>query len=894
MFINDSKQKIDKHRKIVIDFLNSNRYINNNELKPTHQSWGSILQGNFYIEKQKIKEFMKLYSDAIIEGVDNFSILEVQKEYSSIIIDIDLKVPLNDYNYNDRLYDNELILNIIKKYLLVINKYFKISKECQIFLFEKQKMTDIGEIYKDGFHIIFPDLSITKEKRHLIRHEVVKLCEEENTFEKYLDSADTIIDKAVVSSNGWFLYGSKKPEGQHYKITKSYDINLNELYNSEYDINETSIDKLIKYFSFYSSSKYSKRNGTILNDIYTESDINAEINKTGINMKNKNEINENNDVKDDFIRLLTNYVSLLSMERASSYTDWLNVGLSLYNTDSKLLYLWIEFSRKCEKKFKQGDSQGNCHKYWNTFKTQPNTNLLTYRSIFYWARYDSPKEYMLLKEEEFQKVLKKSLDNNTFTVAKAFQERYSERFICSLPSKNIWYEFIETQHKWVEMADASTLMILLSEDFANEYYKEIGKYILKITKLTGYEREECNKKIDKLNKIKDNLQDITYKKKIVEECKYLFLDQKFEEKLDNNPNLIGCNNGVYDLSAGVFRDGRYDDYLSFSTKNDYKKFSENMPYLKEFQEFMCQIQPNESVKNYLEISTALCLSGETKEEKANILTGSGSNGKSVFIDIIKEAFGDYYIPCDISLITRKRGQSNETSPEKVKMKGKRFAVFQEADEGEKINVGIFKEMTGGDIIIARDLFKGAKQMLEFKPQFKIFLTCNNLPTVQSTDDGTWRRLRVIPFNSKFTNNPIKNNEFPINTKLKHQIRFWGATVLSYFINIFNTKYKNINYLEEPNEVIISTNQYKSENDFCTDYLLNNIIQTNDINDKIGIETLYNSFVLWYKGSNNPQKLFKKNEIIKAANILFNDPINKYYVKIKFQQNSDVEINDLDK
>lgn len=911
MFINDNKKKdkhtnlsndysdnkiLDKHRNLVINYLNNYRNNNNSESKILIRSWGSILQGTFYIDKEKYKEFINLYSEAIIAGVNNFSLLEIQKEYSSILIDIDLKTPPNN-NLDNRLYDNNLILNIIKKYIFIINKYFNIlnKDKCQIFIFEKEKVTDGGDIYKDGFHIIFPDLCIDISKRNLIRYEVVKLCEEENTFDQYLDSANIIIDQSVVSRNGWFLFGSFKPGGQPYKITKSYDMNLNELFNCNNDINDSPIDKLIKYFSFhYSSTKYSKKNATPLNNNYTESDINANINKTNINSKLKsNDINEYTEQKDDIIRIITIYISLLSNDRAYNFTDWINVGLALYNTDPNLLYLWTEFSKKSEKQFKKGDGQGNCHKFWNTFKTPTNVNLITYKSLGYWAKQDSPKEYELFKEEEFQKVLKKSLDNNTFTVAKAVYEKYSDRFVCSSPSKNIWHEYKQSEHKWFEMADASTIMILLSEDFANEYYKEIGKLITKVTTLSGYERDECNKKIDKLNKIKDNLQDINYKKKIVEECKYIFLDQKFEEKLDSNPNLIGCKNGVYDLCAGVFRDGRYDDFISFCTKNDYKKFSENMPYFKEFNEFMNQIQPVNQVREYLEILTASCVSGETKEEKIPILTGSGSNGKSVFIDIIKESLGDYYIPCDISLITRKRGQSNQTSPEKVKMKGKRFGVFQEADEGEKINVGILKEMTGGDTIIARDLFKGAKQMIEFKPQLKFFLTCNQLPTVPSTDDGTWRRIRVIPFNSKFINNPTKNNEFPINTKLKNQIKFWGPTVLSYLIHIYNVKYKNMNYLEEPEQVLISTNEYKSENDYCTEYLLNCVIKTEEPTDKIGIETLCNSFNNWYKLSNNPHKIFKKPEIIKAATNLFGNPINKFYIKIKFLQHNNEIINDLD-
>ena len=65
--------------------------------------------------------------------------------------------------------------------------------------------------------------------RHLIRQYVVNLCTDENIFETFLETPDKIIDKAVVSSNGWFLYGSKKPGGQMYKLSQVYNYNLEKI-----------------------------------------------------------------------------------------------------------------------------------------------------------------------------------------------------------------------------------------------------------------------------------------------------------------------------------------------------------------------------------------------------------------------------------------------------------------------------------------------------------------------------------------------------------------------------------------------------------------------------------------------------------------------------------------
>ena len=104
-------------------------------------------------------------------------------------------------------------------------------------------------------------------------------------------------------------------------------------------------------------------------------------------------------------------------------------------------------------------------------------------------------------------------------------------------------------------------------------------------------------------------------------------------------------------------------------------------------------------------------------------------------------------------------------------KGKRFLVFQEPEDDDKIHVGHMKELTGNDKISARALFK---EPIEFYPQFKTILTCNKLPFIPSNDGGTWRRLRVLEFLSKFVDNPEAPNEFKIDTKLKEKIKEWDT------------------------------------------------------------------------------------------------------------------------
>lgn len=858
-----------KARKRLLEFLDKNRYNEEDHPAPTHRSYG-LFNGNFFLDKEKRRDFMRLYIEAIENNVNDLSILEVQKEYSTILVDIDLEIPKEDYK-GGRLYDNDLVLNIINKYITSINTYLDISKsDVKVLFLEKENLVEKEFNYRDGFHLFFINICANPKIRHLIRHKVVDMCNNEGTFEGFTNGADKIIDKAVVSSNGWFLYGSCKPNSVPYVLSKMYNSDLHITYNHKkakfYKGDKTEegvypIDQLIEYMSLQ-GNMYSKKKRTQLLDCCNDSDVSAECERLGITsmVKSENKLFNGTSEKDEEIRKAITYVNMLSQVRTEDYHDWLRVGLALHSVDESLLVAWIDFSKKCARKYKEGE----CEKIWRTMKNKTaNGNMLTIRSLAYWAKQDDPKQYDAFIKEEIKSNMKKGLDGNTYYLAKCIHAKYSDKFVCSSVSKNIWWEF--RHHRWVKIDDAYTLKNLLSEDFANEYNREIAELSIKLTTTSkDFDRDEIHQKRLKLEDIVKKLMNINFKETLLKECRNQFYDSKFEDKLDSNVSLIGFENGIYDLEKEEFRDGRPDDYVTLSTKVDYIKWNEKNPYHSKIMTFFSQVIPNPKVREYFITVLATCVGGETKEEKFYVFTGSGSNGKSLTNDLMKYALGEYYMPCDISIITRKRGDSNGTSPEKVRMRGKRCGVFQEADEGEKVNVGVMKELTGGDTILIRDLYKGSADMLELKPQMKYFLTCNKLPAVPSNDDGTWRRLRVIDFNSKFKDDPdpTKPNEFLIDTKLKQKIQEWAPSFASFLIHTYCTKYKSMKYLKEPAEVMTSTNQYKMENDYFTEYVQERITKVNDPKSCLKMEAVWNDFRAWYNSNYGGKLAPRKTEFLK--------------------------------
>jgi hypothetical protein len=665
-------------------------------------------------------------------------------------------------------------------------------------------------------------------------------------FKNFTKNINDIIDKAVVYTNSWLLPNSKKNDGYLYQLTNIYDID-----NNSIEIIKTISNKLklIKLYSLY-NKRDEEHESTLLEDITFE-DIEIEFDKIDkkSNIKNTVEpisISENQEEK---IIMTTFLVSLLNQERCDDHGEWMRVGWALHNIDTSLLHLWIDFSKRSSK-----FTEGKCEEQWYHMREEG----LTIRSLKRWAEEDNYSKYHEYMNMNLNNVLEKSLSRDTYLVAKAFYIKYQDRFVCT--NGNIWYKF--KNHRWEKAGDGHALKKEISEKFLDEYLKLNIKYTTKARSLPeGDDKESLLKKIEHINKVIRDLRNITYKKKIIEELTTLFNDNEFKEKLDENYNLIGFNNGIFDLENGIFREGRPDDYVSMNTNVDYYPFNESNVYVNKMFKFFSEILPDEDVRKYFLLSLATCVAGHNREEKCRIVTGNGSNGKSLLFSLVQEALGKYYITCPITIITRKRNSSNQASPELARIKGARCGCFQETDDGEKLNVGILKEITGNDSFMVRELYS---EPMEIKPQVKFFLCCNQLPDVPSNDGGTWRRIRVVEFNSKFVENPEKEkkNEFLIDNTLKQKIKEWAPSFASYLIHLYVTEYRDLKTgLVEPEQVKHSTDVYKAENDLLTDYFINNI-HSGEKTDNLVVKETFEHFKGWIKDNHDNSKTYSQAEFTK--------------------------------
>ena len=232
-----------------------------------------------------------------------------------------------------------------------------------------------------------------------------------------------------------------------------------------------------------------------------------------------------------------------------------------------------------------------------------------------------------------------------------------------------------------------------------------------------------------------------------------------------------------------------------------------------------------------------CLDGKNREETISFWTGvsskqTGSNGKSTLCNLLSAAFGDYFLNGHPSIITGKIEKAQSANPAVHSLKGKRLVVFQEIETDDdtttaKVNMAKLKSYSGNDVsITARTLYKTRE---EFKPTFQIVICMNKLPTLSTVDGGTRRRVRNVPFESKFVDDAddvkwrsYAGKVFEIDRNLKTQIPFMGAALMRILLNHYNIYYNSTIII--PSKIAVASSEFIEQHNEDINFIIQTIIK----------------------------------------------------------------------
>jgi len=272
-------------------------------------------------------------------------------------------------------------------------------------------------------------------------------------------------------------------------------------------------------------------------------------------------------------------------------------------------------------------------------------------------------------------------------------------------------------------------------------------------------------------------------------------------QIDANKNLINFPNGTLEIDTGTFREHRQDDLCSKVMGAPYD-LAADCPLWKRF---ISEIfEDNQDLISFVQRALGYTLTAEIKERAIFLCYGSGANGKSTLLNTAAAAMGDYSQQTESSTFTvQKREQVRN---DLAALKGARLVLALESGKDKKLDEAIVKQVSGGDKIAARFLFK---EYFEYIPEFKIWWGFNHRPRIDDCTESIWDRIKLIPFNLRV---PEEKRDLDLPHKLQAEL----PGIIKWMLEGLQ-EYRRIG-LAEPEIVRAATAEYQEEQDILGEWL----------------------------------------------------------------------------
>lgn len=276
------------------------------------------------------------------------------------------------------------------------------------------------------------------------------------------------------------------------------------------------------------------------------------------------------------------------------------------------------------------------------------------------------------------------------------------------------------------------------------------------------------------------------------------------QNLDRNKAVIGAKNGIIDLKTGELLPHDREAYL---TKQCPVIYNPDAPEPKLWLQFLSDIFGGDPyMLDYIQKCVGYSLTGSTSEQCAFFLFGTGRNGKSTFLEIVRGILGDYATNIQPQTIMVNPKSGNAPSSDIARLKGARLVTSVEPNEGMRLDEGLLKQLTGDDVVTARKMFS---EEFEFKPEFKLWMATNHKPLIRGTDTGIWRRIHLIPFEVQI---PLDR----VDKKLKYKLVKESEGILKWAVQGC-IRWQNEG-LSMPQKVLEAVREYQHEMDVISTFM----------------------------------------------------------------------------
>jgi putative DNA primase/helicase len=477
---------------------------------------------------------------------------------------------------------------------------------------------------------------------------------------------------------------------------------------------------------------------------------------------------------------------------ADDYAIWLKVGMAL-KAAGLTSDMWEEWSSKSEKW-----SDGECQKKWDSFKRSG----ITLGTVFHYA-----------KQHGFQ-FPKRRYPLDDIGNAQRFVDQFGD-VVRWYGAKRQW--LVWDGRRW--KPDNEEKVLGYAKEVARRIYNEAAECDddSKRTRIVSHAKTTaCAGKLDSMLKLSKPDLAVT------------------AEMLDQDPLKFNCLNCTVDLRTGEQLPHNPADFITKLAGVAYNPDAQASRFMQFLNETFAGC---ETTIKYVQVVLGYCLTGDVSEQKLFICYGSGQNGKTTLLNAKRDVMGGYAQEADPALLIAKRNIGGATE-DVARLRGTRFATTIETNEGVKLDEARVKQLTGGDMIVARHLYAHFE---EFYPTHKLFIVTNHLPQIQTQSKAIWRRIVLIPFNV----------HVPDEKKDKHlpeKLRAEYEGILAWLVA--GCREWQANGLPKAPAVVQATDEYKSDMDSLNRFI--DACCTRSASGQVQSSKLRSRYVAWCRDSDEPE------------------------------------------
>lgn len=686
-------------------------------------------------------------------------------------------------------------------------KVFIIRKPAVVFAPVRAGAKENATTYKDGFHILIPEIQVLKGLKVHLLNEMTRLKMITQIFkdtDKIIDP-ETMLDKGS-TRNPVHFFGHSKVDKPAYILSNAYEATLY--------VDDDDEEALITSLDLTDINKGILKNGnnsTPINLTYElslafylesigdhptwlkkqqfdyrqslETKIQLMVEKTAKGIFTEDELAEDDNdidmlaIADAQLKHLRDLLSILDKSYTDEYEKWRKVICAIAHTGRtekyKKLARW--FSKRRPEQWNEAEFE----RQWNEivagrFHGRP----VTKNSIIHWAKTSSPQRFDEINSENYIRMLAKYAYDNEGRIEHAMAARIlhtmvGHKFIVDVDFSDkakrayAWYEFVLPGQamkkgevfKWRREMNPDNVHMFISDELPKVYREVVQKIKDRKDAADNENLAKYYGGIEKaFKKSQSSLSNDTFQNGVIRQAEYKFRQRGFFDELDSYEDVIGVGNGVLKIGRKTELIKGFHEYkISMYTDTDYIHYNPLCEYVQTLLKAFRDIFPEDDVFNFMMMYGSTWLDGKESACIMVFLVGGGQNGKTFFSKMLQNALGMMYVkPLKMSLITGPSERAENANSALMDVKGIHGGYMDEAGKIPVINVERFKSLVNPGLQSTRQLH--GKQD-RFKVTANLIALANYDFVFDTTDHGTWRRVYYYKNKVKFCAKPDPNNPF---------------------------------------------------------------------------------------------------------------------------------------